>query len=88
MPITKSAKKALRQNKKRRVHNLEIKTHFKNEVRALKKLVTDKKVEEAKALLPKVYQALDKSAKTHVIDKNTASRLKSRLTKLVNKATV
>ena len=88
MPITQSAKKALRQSKKRRVHNLEIKTHFKNEVRALKKLVTDKKVEEAKALLPKVYQALDKSAKTHVIDKNTASRLKSRLTKLVNKATV
>ena len=88
MPITKSAKKALRQNKKRRVHNLEIKTHFKSEVRALKKLVADKKIDEAKAQLPKVYQALDKSAKTHVIDKNTASRLKSRLTRLVNKAAV
>ena len=88
MPITRSAKKALRQNKKRRAHNLVIKTHYKSEVKALKKLVTEKKLEEAKNQLSKVYQALDKSAKTNVIEKNTASRLKSRLTRLVNKASV
>lgn len=88
MPITRSAKKALRQNKKRRAHNIEIKTHFKNEIKALKKLVAEKKFNEAQSQLPKVYQALDKSAKTHVIKKNTASRLKSRLTKLVNKAVI
>lgn len=65
---------------------MEVKTHFKAEIKELKKLVAAKDIEAAKRYLPNVYQALDKGAKTHVIEKNTASRLKSRLTKLVNKA--
>jgi len=44
-----------------------------------------KKIEEAKKLLPKLYKALDKAAKVGLIKKNTASRKKSRLTKLVLK---
>ncbi len=86
MPITQSAKKALRQSKTRREHNVEVKTHFKDEIKELKKLVAAKDIEAAKRYLPNVYQALDKGAKIRVIEKNTASRLKSRLTKLVNKA--
>lgn len=86
MPITRSAKKALRQNQKRREHNVELKENFKSEVKLLRKLVTEKKLEEAKAHLPKVYQALDKSAKVNLIERNTASRLKSRLAQLINRS--
>jgi len=86
MPITQSAKKALRQSKTRREHNVVVKAHFKDEIKELKKLVAAKDIEAAKRYLPNVYQALDKGAKSHVIEKNTASRLKSRLTRLVNKS--
>lgn len=83
MPNTQSAKKALRQNKRNRVTNLERKSKLKNEVKTYKKLVSAGNTEEAAKQLPKVYKALDKSAKTNVIKKNTASRLKSRLSKKI-----
>jgi small subunit ribosomal protein S20 len=82
MPITQSAKKALRQSLRRRAHNTGRKEAYRNAVKQYKKLVTEKRLDEAKAQLPKVYQTLDKAAKTNAIRKNTASRLKSRLTKL------
>ena len=85
MPITKSAKKALRQNKKRRDRNLVYKKKMKDLIKKIRSLANDKKIEEAKKLLPQVYKILDKAAKTNVIKKNTASRKKSRLTKLCNK---
>lgn len=83
MPIIKSAKKALRQNIRRRKRNLIKKEAYKKAVKNFRKLITDKKPKEAQELLPKVYQALDKAAKTKVIEKNKASRLKSRLAKLI-----
>jgi len=85
MPITKSAKKALRQNQKRRAKNLVYKKKMKNLIKEVRSLVSEKKIEEAKKLLPQIYKALDKSAKVGVIKKNTASRKKSRITKSVNK---
>lgn len=85
MPITKSAKKALRQNTKRRTRNLIYKKRTKDLIKKIRVLVSGKKNEEAKKLLSQLYKTLDKSAKTGVIKKNTASRKKSRLTKLCNK---
>ena len=83
MPITKSAKKALRQNITRRAKNLKRSKAMKDAVKMYRKLVSQKKFDEAKAMLPKVYQVLDKTAKVGVIKKNAASRLKSRLTLLL-----
>ncbi len=85
MPITKSAKKALRQNKKRRGHNISKKKALKDVVKNIRKLALENKKEEALKLLPKAYKTIDKSAKLGLIKKNTAARKKSRLTKLVNK---
>ncbi len=85
MPITKSAKKALRQNKKRRDQNLRRINVLKQKVKEFKKLVSANKKEEALKLLPLVYKAIDKARKTGLIKKNTASREKSRLIKLLNK---
>ncbi len=85
MAITKSAKKAIRQNKKNRVINLLYINNLKKLVKETRSFVAEKKMDEAKKLLPKVYQALDKAAKAGVIKKNTASRKKSRISKLVDK---
>lgn len=85
MPITTSAKKALRQSFRRQAKNLVYKKKIKSFVKEAKILVSQKKIEEAKKLLPQVYKILDKAAKVNVIKKNTASRLKSRITKLIQK---
>ncbi|MBI4160439.1 MAG: 30S ribosomal protein S20 [Candidatus Yanofskybacteria bacterium] len=86
MPITKSAKKALRQSKKRQVHNMRRKRAFRVLIKEFRQAVADKQFDKAKELLPKVYKKLDKAAKKNTIKKNTANRLKSRLTKSVSKA--
>jgi small subunit ribosomal protein S20 len=85
MPITKSAKKALRQNKTRRERNLRRLNVLRDTVKKIKKLIMENKKEEAIKLLPLAYKAIDKAAKTGVIKKNTSARKKSRLTKLINK---
>lgn len=85
MPITKSAKKALRQSKKRRIQNLRRLKAMKGIIKNIRKLVLENKKEEALKLLPKAYKAIDKAAKVGVIKKNTAARKKSRLTKSITK---
>lgn len=86
MPITASAKKALRQTKRRRVANVRALTKVKTIAKEVRFLIQGKKFTEAKALLPRLYKAIDKAAKENVLKKNTASRKKSRITVLVNKA--
>lgn len=84
MPIIKSAKKALRQSERRKKENAKRKDTAKQVSKKIRALVAGGKKEEALALLPKAYKALDKAAKKHTLKKNTASRKKSRLTKLVS----
>ncbi|MDP3731075.1 MAG: 30S ribosomal protein S20 [bacterium] len=86
MPITASAKKALRQSKKRNHENLKFKRKFKSAIKDFRKEIGAKSVEKAKNLLPNVYKTVDKAAKKGVIKKNTANRYKSRLTQLLNKS--
>jgi len=86
MPITKSAKKALRQSLRRRVRNLQKKQKIKNLLKEVKNLISEKKSEEAKKLLPQVYKLLDKAAKTGLIKENTAARKKSRIAQLIIKS--
>ena len=89
MPITKSAKKALRQNIKRKARNIVYKKKMKGLIKEVRGLVLEKNLpaggEKAKKLLSKLYKIVDKSAKVGVIKKNTAARKKSRITKLINK---
>ncbi len=87
MPITSSAKKALRQNVTRRKQNEARKEAYKKAVKEYRKLITAKKFDDAKKSFPAVFKALDKAAKTKVIEKNKASRLKSRLAQLTNRST-
>jgi len=86
MAIKKSAKKAVRQSLKRRARNLIYKRKIKNLLKKIKNLLSQKKIEEAKSLLPQIYKFLDKAAKVGIIKKNTAGRKKSRITKLIKKS--
>lgn len=81
--ITKSAKKAYRQNLKRRAVNLKRKTELKKVIKDYKKAVASGNQEEAKNQLSAVYKKLDKAAKVNLIKRNKSSRLKSRLSALL-----
>lgn len=86
MPITKSAKKALRQSARRRVRNLSRTNAYKSAMKELKKLAsTGSQAKEAQNQLAKTYQAIDKASKTGVIKKNKAARLKSAAALLIAK---
>jgi small subunit ribosomal protein S20 len=85
MPLTKSAKKALRQSLRRRKHNLFYKRKIKALIKEVEILISEKKKEEAQKLLPQIYKVLDKAAKEKVIKKNTADRKKSNLAKKISK---
>lgn len=80
MPITQSAKKALRQNVRRRVQNVKKMDAVRNAVKKYKKLLSEKE-------LSLVYKAIDKAAKTNALNRNKASRMKSRLAQLIAKST-
>src|SRR3989344_5310124 len=54
MPITQSAKKALRQSKKRNHENLKFKRKFKSAIKDFRKEIGAKSIEKAKSLLLKV----------------------------------
>ena len=85
MPITKSAKKVLRSSARKQKFNLEKKTAIKVIVKKVKKLVSEKKVEEARKLLPEVQKTIDKAVKTGVLKKNNAARKKSRIVAMIKR---
>jgi len=80
LPTHKSAEKRLRQSQAANVRNRAIKSQMKT---AIKKVETSFDEKELK----KTTSLLDKAARKKVIHKNVASRVKSRLTKLVNRKT-
>lgn len=86
MPITKSAKKALRQSERKRALNLKRRKAVSEVVRKIKNLVSSGKPDEALAMLPQAYKAFDKAVKRNILHKNAASRKKSRLLKTIRKS--
>ncbi len=85
MPSSKSGKKTLRQELKRREYNRKKKSEIKNLKKQIVSLSKEEKTKEAIILLPKYYKAVDKAVKVGIIKKNTAARKKSRITKSLQK---
>jgi small subunit ribosomal protein S20 len=85
MPITRSAKKALRASIKKRAFNARRKELVSKEVKELKKLITSGDKKKAQTLIREVQKTLDKAVKAKTLKKNTASRKISRLVKMVKK---
>lgn len=86
MPIIKSAKKALRASKNKKVFNLKRKEAVYKSVKQLKKLVSSGDIKGAEKMFVSVQKAFDKAVKTNYIKTNTASRKKSRLSSMIVKA--
>ncbi len=88
MPLTKSAKKALKTDQRRKIENDATRAKVKSAVKgariAIREEKEDKEIQEA---ISKAYTELDTAAKKHVIHKNKAARLKSRLVKKAKIAT-
>jgi len=78
MPITKSAIKKARVDKKRTLGNLSAKGRLKT---TIKEARTSPGEDTLKAL----YSAMDKAVKYHLVTKGHASRLKSRISKIGKK---
>ncbi len=76
MPVIKSAKKKLRQDKKRTAHNKKLKESLLTLIKQAKKKPTH-------TLIQQVAQAADKAAKKHIIHKNKAARVKATIAKLL-----
>ncbi len=72
MPITTSAKKALRRDRRRAIINKRIRIKIKKALKKARQKLTKKAVAQAASLL-------DRAAKKKVIHRNKAARLKSRL---------
>jgi small subunit ribosomal protein S20 len=77
----KSAKKRIRQDETKRLHNRYYKKSARTAIKKLREM-TDKT--DAETFLPKVIAMVDKLAKKGTWHKNKAGNLKSSLTKHVN----
>jgi ribosomal protein S20 len=78
MPLTKSATKKARVDKRRTVANLSAKGSFKTAIK-------DARSNPSLDTLKKLYSAMDKAVKHNLVAKGHASRLKSRISKLSKK---
>lgn len=86
MANIQSAKKRMRQNEKRRVHNRVFRTSARSRVKHVRELITAGKFDEAEQAMAVAYKALDKAAQKGIIHKNNAARRKSRLMQALAKA--
>ena len=83
MPITSSAKKAIRVSARKKVLNDRRTKNMKEAIKKIEKSLKAGAKDEAAKMLASAFQAVDKAAKRGVIKKNTASRKKSRLARIV-----
>lgn len=81
MPITQSAKKAIRGSLRKKALNDQRKKVMKEIIKKIEKIAKTDKAEAMK-MLSSAYQVIDKAAKRGVIKKNNAANKKSRLSRL------
>ena len=85
MPNIASAKKRMRQNEKRRLHNRALKSEAKTLKKRVAAAVEAKDLARAREEFKRAASKLDKIAKSKVIHRNNASRKKARLARLVGR---
>ena len=86
MPITKSAKKQVRKDAKRRLHNRSMRSLCRTNVIKAGRLITSGELEAAREAVTIAVSSLDKAAEKGVIHPNNAARRKARLMKKLNQA--
>jgi small subunit ribosomal protein S20 len=84
LAIHLSALKRAKQNEKRRLRNLHIKTTVKSSIKKVREAIEGKDVEGAQKALLKTIPLIQKAHSKGVFHKNTSTRKISRLTREVN----
>ena len=74
-----SALKRVRQTERRTDVNRQNKARLRHQIRTLRRLLAAKDAPAAQKALPRTFSLIDRSVKTGIIKKNTASRYKSKL---------
>lgn len=83
MPIIKAQTKSVRQSARRKVFNDRRRRTMRETIKQIKEFALGKDKKAADELLPTAYKAIDKATKRGVIKKNTASRKKSQIARIV-----
>ena len=81
MANTRSAKKRIRQNVKRRMRNKHYRTRARTQIKSARDLIKGGEREPAAEAVQEAISALDQAASKGVIHKKNAARRKSRLIK-------
>jgi len=82
---TKSAKKRIRQNSRRRLRNARVRTRARSSVRSARRAVDSGQATSPEAVHAAI-QELDRAASSGVIHPNNAARRKSRLQRSLSKS--
>jgi len=85
MANTKQAKKRAAQSDRRRARNRSVVTQVRNVVKNLRRMA-ETEGQKAGSFLSNAVSELDVAVRKGVLHRKTASRLKSRISKTVNKA--
>lgn len=83
MPNTAAAKKALRQNAKRRLQNRSQRTALRTALKKARAAAEGTDAAAAQDAIQALTKRLDQAAAKNIIHKNAAARTKSRLARLV-----
>lgn len=86
MANSPQAKKRIRQSTKRRLLNASQRSAMRTKIKKLLKLLKEKSLDQAKLAFQEAVKSIDTLAGKNTVDKNKASRIKSRLNKRLKKA--
>ena len=86
LPVTKSAKKQMRVDERRRLRNKSIRSLVKTSITKAEGLIFSGELEAARPAVVVAIGALDKAAEKGIFHPNNTARRKSRLVKKLNKA--
>ncbi len=81
MPNTRSAKKRMRQNMKRRIQNKSVRARTRTQVKKARAALAEGELSEAQEAVRQAASELDRAVRKGVIHRNKSNRQKSRLMK-------
>lgn len=84
MAHSRSARKRIKQNSRRRLSNRSVKTFIKTRIKKFSSAVSEGSVDSAGSEYARTAQALDRAARRRIIHPNQAARKKSRLARKLN----
>lgn len=84
MAHIKSAKKRIRQTKKRTIRNKAIQTFYRGQIKSCREAISAGNLEQAQAAFKRVISAIARAHSKGVLPKNTAARYISRLNLQLN----